>query len=267
MMMTRGRWILLVVMATSLTAAGTLTYKKWPQILTKFRRTPATNSPQRDQLSSVPPFSTKEPEIYQATRIVTNVEKTGADGNSTATTRIEKLEIARDGQNRREEITPGTFYLESSNGRFLLFPEQKIYADLNATSETENNFELGELTDSSPERLLHESSSASSYQNLGPDVIDGRKTTKYRVLGDEGETGGNESTILIWVDDELSMPIKSEMTSGTTVVTIALTNIRRAVDSQVFELPKDYKRVEVADFWTESRQRRSVADKAEGKSN
>jgi hypothetical protein len=266
MMMTRGRWILLVVMATSLTTAGTLTYQKWPQIITKLRRTPATASPQRDEPSSVPPFSTKEPEVYQATRTITDVEKTGADGNATPTTRIEKLEVARDGQNRREEIRSGTFYLESSNGRFLLLPEQKIYADLYATSG-QNNFELGELTDSSPERLLHESSSASSYQNLGPELIDGRKTTKYRVLGDQMEPGVNETVTLIWVDDELNMPIKSEMTSGSAVVTIALANIRRMVDSQIFELPKDYKKVEVADFWAESRRTRPISEKAEGKSN
>ena len=51
----------------------------------------------------MPPFSTKEPERYQAARIVTTVEYRNGAADSAPETVITKVLIARDGEKRREE--------------------------------------------------------------------------------------------------------------------------------------------------------------------
>src|SRR3982750_4140926 len=100
--MTRGRWIIIVILGGSLTAAGALTIKRWPQLINRLRNAPVTSpSPTVDDATAVPPFSTLEPERYRATRVTTTTET--VSGTSTPTVvSVEKVLITRDGVNRRE---------------------------------------------------------------------------------------------------------------------------------------------------------------------
>jgi len=257
--MTRGRWILVIMVAGSVTAAATLAYKQWPYLAGKIRKQPAAVAPTGDQISSVPPFSTKEPDRYRATRIII-IENTNAEAGSAPVTSTQSLLIARDGENRREEFNSGTdamtVYLESSAGRFLLLPGQKLYADLNSTSaesidDTSDDSKSSGVLDFSPDRLLHETSAAARYQTLGAENLAGRKTTKYRVTSGDASGGiGSGSVTLIWIDDELGMPIRCETSSvggdHPSKVTTELRDIVREVDARLFELPPDYKKVDYA---------------------
>src|SRR4051794_11734612 len=116
--MTRGRWIIIVILGGSLTAAAALTIKRWPQLINRLRNAPVTSpSPTVDDSTTVPPFSTLEPERYRATRVTTATE-TGNGGNSPTVVSVEKLVITRDGVNRREEYSVNdpavtTVYLET----------------------------------------------------------------------------------------------------------------------------------------------------------
>jgi len=234
MNMPRGRLILVAWLA-ALLAAGAVAYKQWPRLLQTIRRHTASSQQADNQVFASPPFSTKEPDRYQATRVITNGE---AGVKQT-------YAIARDGENRREDSNGGITYLETHAGSFLLYPATKLYADLNADSD-----ELAEGQrdgDFSPDRLLHETSTGARYQLLGSDSVGDRKTTKYKVTSGDWQA---ESTVsLIWVDEELGIPIKSEIASikpeGPVKVTIELRDIRQNVDARLFELPPDFTKVTV----------------------
>src|SRR3977135_2122770 len=101
--MTRGRGILLLLLFSSLAAAGALTYKRWPQLFRQVSNQQPETLSNPDELVSIPPFSTKEPDRYQATRFTTNVE----DRNGSVVTQSSKIMIARDGASRREEYATG----------------------------------------------------------------------------------------------------------------------------------------------------------------
>jgi outer membrane lipoprotein-sorting protein len=198
----------------------------------------AVNSQANDQtVSSTPPFQTKEPQHYQAVRTITFTDPAG---NSVT----RKITIARSELFRREDTEntgAGTIVsLELDKGRFVVIPNLKIYSEISDTSDIDpTDFE------SSPERLLHLDTFPTTYQKLGSDVVSGRKTTKYRV-GVNTSTGTNVTSndTLIWVDEALGMPIKSETTgSDGSHVVMELSNIALEVDMNLFRIPEGYEKV------------------------
>ncbi|HET9713265.1 MAG TPA: hypothetical protein VFP64_15330, partial [Pyrinomonadaceae bacterium] len=87
-------------------------------------------------------------------------------------------------------------------------------------------------------------------QKLGSEVIGGRNSIKYRVVVNSS-TGGNvtRSETLIWVDEALNMPIRSETKSSDgTRITTELTNISLDVDKRVFQVPDGYEKVTFTEF-------------------
>jgi len=188
-------------------------------------------------VSSTPPFQTKEPQHYQAVRTITLIDPSGS-----SITR--KTIIARSESFRREETENSdsdiTVFLESEAGRFLLLPKEKIYAELNDSSAIDpTEFE------SSPERLLHPDALSTTYQKLGSETVSGRTTTKYRVAVNTA-TGPNvtPSDTLIWIDESLGMPVKSETTaSDGSHVMMELSNIVLEANKSLFQIPDDYVKV------------------------
>jgi len=197
-----------------------------------------TNSQSNDLIvSSTPPFQTKEPQHYQAVRTITFSDSSGSA--ITQKTTIVRSEIFR----REETENNGSatvVFLESDKGRFVLLPEQKIYSEITDASPIDpTEFE------SSPERLLHPDAVSTSYQKLGSETVSGRNTTKYRVAVNTA-TGSNvtPSDTLIWIDESLGMPVKSETTAGDgSHVTMELSNIVLEVDKNLFQIPGDYVKV------------------------
>ena len=193
-------------------------------------------------VSLTPPFQTKEPERYQATRIITI---TAPDGK----TRTTKTMIARDGALRRHESETASkqvAYLDLPEGRFVLLPHEKVYADLAA----ENSVSTTEEEEITPERLLHTETGSTSYQKLGSEVIGGRNSSKYRVVVNSSGSGNvSMGETLIWIDEALNMPIRSETKSadGTQIKT-ELTDISLEVDKRMFQLPEGYEKIAFSEF-------------------
>ncbi|MDT5122484.1 MAG: hypothetical protein QOC96_1966 [Acidobacteriota bacterium] len=211
-----------------------------------------------EETLTTPPFATKEPERYQAMR----VETAGSEGSNAFS---RQTFIARDGERRREDYeTPEGIKissLELPTGIYVLLPAQKLYAELKTDASVGALGQASVPPDFSPDKLLNEVRPEAHYEKLGAETVNGRATMKYRVTL-KGKTGaGNEITTerLIWVDENLGMPIKSEMTStgngaGGTHVTMELRDIKETVDAGLFELPQDYRKVEARDIFAQLKQ-------------
>jgi hypothetical protein len=215
------------------------------------------------EISTTPPFATKEPERYQATMVITTSlgEQSNIPGVDALTTK--QMFIARDGERRRvdTELSPGmkVSYLQTSSGRFMLVLGRKIYAEFKAEGEGGGADSSKNLSsDFSPEKLLNQSSGGARYEKLGAEDVVGRATVKYRVTvsGKTGEAKSVTTESLIWIDESLGMPIKSEtmLTGGTASgakYSTELRDIRQEVDASVFELPPDYKKVDYKDIFSQ----------------
>lgn len=196
-------------------------------------------------VSATPPFQTKEPERYQATRTITTVT---ANGETTVTKNL----VARDGELRRDETELSqqrVVYLYLPEGWFLLVPEQKVFVDLTKTDGA-GTPGIGDESESSPDRLLHTEPVATSYQQVATETVNGRTAQKYRVVvNSSGAANVSDNVTLIWIDEALHMPIKSETTSNDGKrVTMELTEITLDVDSSVFRIPEGYEKITMPDL-------------------
>ena len=189
------------------------------------------NTPAETIVSPTPPFQTKEPERYGATRTITITTAAGK-------TLVSKTLIARDGERRRNE-SDGTVYLELPEGRFVLIPADAVYADVVAEPDLNTEEQV------SPESLLHADAGTTSYQNLGTEVISGRSTNKYRVVVNSSNSQNvSLSETLIWIDEVLKMPVRSETTSPDgTRIQMELSDLRLEVDGSVFQIPEHYEKI------------------------
>jgi outer membrane lipoprotein-sorting protein len=181
-------------------------------------------------VSSTPPFQTKEPERYHAVRTITTVNPAGES-------LVTKTSVARDGEMRRHE-SGKIVYIDGPEGKFVLLPNDKVYGDL-----TEESTIASEI---SPEGLLHEDSvTNTSYQKLGTEVIAGRNTNKYRiVVNSSPPLNVSQSETLMWIDEALQMPVRSETKSADgTRVTMELSEIKLEVDKDLFKVPKDFQKL------------------------
>jgi hypothetical protein len=202
---------------------------------------PALVSPSNEVItSSTPPFQTKEPERYQAVRTITF----NAPGQEPVVTRYR---IARNGSMRREEGEAGgdrrVVYLDLPDGQFVILPEEKIYAEFADDRRTDSSTQP--LIESSAERLLHIEPISTRYQKLGAELLNGRNSIKYRVIVNNSAPGSVSNTeTLIWIDETLGMPIKSEIsTADGSRTTMELSAISLSVDKDLFQIPVGYEKV------------------------
>ncbi|HEU4713816.1 MAG TPA: hypothetical protein VFS76_19770 [Pyrinomonadaceae bacterium] len=201
---------------------------------------PVTNESTANEaaVSTTPPFQTKEPDRYQATRTITIVP---ANGDTIVTETL----IAKDGPLRRAESRTASeriVYLETREGRFVLLPEAKVYAAVTPDDEAARD---GEPEENSPDRLLHLEPISTSYQALGTEVIAGRTTRKYRVIVNSSASANvSQNETLIWIDETLNMPVKSETKAPDGArTTMELTKIAIDPDFGLFQLPADYEKI------------------------
>jgi outer membrane lipoprotein-sorting protein len=206
-----------------------------------------TNSPSPETVvSSTPPFQTKEPDRYRATRTITT-------SSPTSETVVTKSSIARDGELRRNEFEAAgktIVYLEVAQGRFVLLPDGKLYADV-ANQTAFNSIQNDEQLTLSPEYLLHsEGSTSTSYEKLGREVVAGRNSNKYRVVVNSSTAESvSPSETFIWIDEVLGIPVKSESASPDgTRITMLLSEITLAVDKNLFQVPDDYEKVALSEI-------------------
>jgi len=203
------------------------------------------NSTTETLVSSTPPFQTKEPDQYRATRTITSIT---ANGQTLTTKNL----IARDGDRRRNDsqLTSKTVaYLDVPEGRFVLLPDEKIYAEATSDSTLPTD-ENDDALERSPEGLLHADTGRTSYEKLGKELIGERSTDKYRVVVNNAGAGNvSVSETLIWIDDALKMPIRSETRSSDgTRVSMELSEISLVVDASLFKIPEGYRKVSFSEF-------------------
>jgi len=126
-----------------------------------------------------------------------------------------------------------------------------MYTDLNtASDDTGPGNRLSDSPDDfpglSPDQLLNETHAPATYEKLGAETLAGRMTTKYRIVVLTEPDSQNET--LIWIDEALGMPIRSEAMSNSSghssKVTMELKDIRLEVDERLFSWPSDYRKVE-----------------------
>jgi outer membrane lipoprotein-sorting protein len=195
-----------------------------------------TEAPSQDTIvSSTPPFQTREPDRYSAVRTITI-------DNGRGETSVTKTFVARDGDLRRIE-SDGTAYLDVGEGRFVLSPAEKIYAEVSAGEDEE-------APEVSPEGLLHADLGSTSYQKLGAETTGGRQAVKFRIVVNvSGAANVSQVETLMWIDESLHMPIRSETKAADgTRVTMALSELSLDVDRQIFKLPESYQKVSLAEF-------------------
>lgn len=206
-----------------------------------------------------PPFSTKEPDRYQAVRTITSMTK-GIEKSIVTTTTI-----ARNGRARREEYETASgqklAYLDLPSGRFVLFPSAKLFATLDsAAGERQETLAGGDV---SADLLLNETPTETLYANLGAEAVGSRSAIKYRVLTRAtGTVAGTDGETLIWIDDRLGMPLRWQTTAksgaGETTTTMELSSITLEVDENAFRIPVDYRQVNFSELITPAGQTRGT---------
>jgi hypothetical protein len=191
-------------------------------------------------VSATPPFQTKEPNRYQAIRAVSFAPASGAEPIVT------RNAIAKDGEMRREEDTGGSkrvVYLDLPTGRFLLLPDERLYASLNDNAIPQDP--PNAQSDESGDLYLHGGPIQSAYESVGSEDVNGRMTKKYRVVVNSFPVGTvSNGETLIWVDETLGMPIKSVTTSAGGIRTMELSEVRLEVDTGLFQIPPDYQKID-----------------------
>lgn len=210
--------------------------------------------------SSTPPFATKEPERYQAVRVI---ESSGGVETAATAQPGSRTLIARDGERRREDYESSTgekiSYLQLPGASYVLLPAKKLYAELKPETEGKAIRQAESVPpDFSPDRLLNETRPESLYEKLGAEDLNGRATMKYRVTvrGQMGAGREVKTESIVWVDEGLGMPVKTETTSSGgsasgARVTMELRDIKETVDAGLFELPEGYRKVEARELFRE----------------
>jgi hypothetical protein len=184
-----------------------------------------------EDLKSAVPFSTKEPEQFQAEIVVT--------ANETERRTL----VARNGANRRYDFNAGTKNQVTNlqtDKNYLISFERKIYAE----TGTAQNVSADDWENFLTTEWLSENHEA-SFEKL--ETVD--NLTKYRVrLG-----AGAASEILISVDEQLGLPVKQEFyaVSGeqkNLTYAVELKNLKLKTDENLFAVPTDFRRVSAEEF-------------------
>lgn len=189
--------------------------------------TPTPTPETFEEIKSEIPFSTREPEVFQAEFVMT--------ANETES----KTFKARNGANRRFDYNFGAenqiTFLQTDK-RYLIFPKEKIYAEDISPAGVAL---LDEKTDFLTTEWLNERTEA-DFEKL--ETVE--NLTKYRVLLD----GKNVSEILVYIDESLQVPVKQEFFSvngdrKTLLFTFELRNLKLQTDENLFAVPNDFKKV------------------------
>lgn len=188
-----------------------------------------------DKLMSDVPFSTREPDSYQAEFVVT------ANGLET------KTFVARSGDNRRFDYDAGaknqlTVVRTAAGESFLILPEKKIYADESDSSSAPDSPAPGDNFN----------------DFLTAEWLNARADARFTKLGAEnGLTGyavklndSDAAETIVFVDENINLPVRQEFYSRETggerkslTYAFEMRNFKTYTPGDLFETPKDYKKV------------------------
>ncbi|HEY8560258.1 MAG TPA: hypothetical protein VIL74_07765 [Pyrinomonadaceae bacterium] len=192
--------------------------------------------PVADELKSEIPFSTKEPERFQAEIVMTANEAE------------RRTFVARGGARRRYDFDFGAknqVTLLQTDKIYRISPALRIYAEeaggLPVPADDWTNFLTNEWLN---EKLPANFEKLETVENL----------TKYRVRPAESAA----SEVYLYVDEKNGLPVKQEFYSTAApkapLYTVELKNLRLDADESLFILPADFKRVSPEEFAERVRQ-------------
>ncbi len=180
------------------------------------------------------PFSTKEPENFQAEIVVSSF----ANDNKTE----QKYFIAKSGEKSLQKFYAGSenersLLRMSGNEIFLINNKLKNYREI--SNDKSKAFSDDSLIKNLTSKLLNEKASA-NFEKLGTE----KNLTKYRVKFEDAKN----SEILIFVDGKIKLPVRQEFYSvagdkKTLIYAIEIRNFKPQADEKLFELPKGFRRV------------------------
>jgi hypothetical protein len=181
-----------------------------------------------EEIKSDIPFSTKEPEVFQAEIVIT---ANGSEG---------KKFIARSGNSRRFDYNVGAknqVSVVQSDKIYTLLANKKIY------TETAFGQSFPARNDWTSEWL--NAKTDAEFTKIGTE----NNLTQYRVSF--GETAKSE--MLIFVDEKISLPVKQEFYSlengqRNLTMMIELRNFKAEASNDLFAIPKDFKKVSAEEF-------------------
>jgi hypothetical protein len=175
------------------------------------------------------PFSTSEPEIYQAEIVIS------ANGVE------QKIFVARSGPNRRVDYDfggPNQRSILENDKKYLISFRNKIYAEAGISN--------GDQTATNPlaDELLNVREFM-DFERLGEE----NGLTKYRARVRDSDA----SEVIINIDEPLGLPVKQEFFSingeeRTLEYSVELKNIRREIDAGVFEIPQGFRQTSIEAF-------------------
>ncbi len=189
----------------------------------------ATPTPEIAEINSEIPFATKEPAIFQAEIIIKN------EGEE------EKSFIARsNGRTLSKNGDIGTLQI-NANKSFLINFAKKIYVENTGKTAIQPDNAAETLNDFLTTEWLNQKNET-KFENLG--VENG--LSKYRATFENSES-------LIFVDENYKIPVRQEFYSiegeaKNLVYSIELQNLKLIADEQLFEIPKDFRKVSIEEF-------------------
>lgn len=181
------------------------------------------------EIESDVPFSTKEPEIFQA-EIISKFED---ETEKTFIVQSKGRFFIRKGKIATLQTEP--------NKSFLINFEKKIYVE-NVEKSAVSKQPSGEtLNDFLTTEWLNQKAEV-QFENLGEE----NGLSKFRASFENSES-------LIFVDENLKIPIRQEFYSiegdaKNLVYSMELQNIKLVADEQFFEIPKDFRKVSLEEF-------------------
>ena len=211
-------------------------------------------------------IETKEPDEYQAT---VKLQFQTAGDSKMATPPLQ-ARVARDGANRRMELTAPNgekvVYLETNGKKLLISPQRKEFGELNKDSL---GFEIQSLM--MPDQIIKRLENMKGVQKVGEETVNGREAIKYSygsTTNTQTKAGNVETESFILVDKETGLPLRSvtnavaqgsvQGVNGLTLVT-ELSDIKTTIDPSLFAEPTGYKQVEPEQIRSQVNQLFSVA--------
>jgi hypothetical protein len=178
------------------------------------------------------PYPAKEPERYRAIVAVRAGEV------------VRRAAIAKDGTALRIEFELGTdrsLIMLRTDRVYVISDSKKIYTEKAPGTAFPAEEFISELTS----RLLHRRENA-EIEALGYE----NELAKYRVVVNGSET----SESIVYVDEKLGMPVVREFYSingelKELTYRMELQEVSLEVDRNLFQVPKDYKKVAAAEFY------------------
>lgn len=175
------------------------------------------------------PFSTKEPETFQADIVVS------AGGVE------QRTFVAHSGRNRRTD-----YDLEGHDRLTLLETDKKyLISDRNKVFTEDELPVLSGEGFADPMATMLATREYEEFEKIG--VENG--LTKFRASPRDSDS----SEVMIYVDESLGLPVKQEFFSingdqRTLQYSVELTNIRREIDAGVFEIPPGFRQTSIEEF-------------------